>query len=87
MSSGQGFVIVFALNNRESFGYVPSFFDHILRVKDAERVPAVLLGNKVDLANRAVSTEEANLLAAQLKLPYFETRQVNNIQSKQAQVN
>ena len=75
MSNGQGFVIVFALNNRDSFGQVTSFFDQILRVKDADRVPCVLLGNKIDLPNRMVSTEEASLLASQLKIPYFETRQ------------
>lgn len=74
MSSGQGFVIVYAVNNRDTFGQVPSFFDQILRVKDAERVPIVLLGNKIDLPNRVVSPEEAAMLAAQLKLPYYETR-------------
>lgn len=79
MSNGQGFVIVFALNNRDSFGQVPNFFDQILRVKDAEKVPCVLLGNKIDLPNRVVSNEDATMLASQLRLPYYETRQVDDI--------
>jgi GTPase KRas protein len=84
MSNGQGFVIVFALNNRDSFGQVTSFFDQILRVKDADRVPCVLLGNKIDLPNRMVSTEEASLLASQLKIPYFETSALTRLNVEEA---
>ena len=47
MRSGQGFLIVYSVSSGASFHEVPAFRDQILRVKDADNVPIVIVGNKV----------------------------------------
>ena len=49
MRSGQGFLCVYSITNRGSFDEIATFREQILRVKDADRVPMVLVGNKSDL--------------------------------------
>ena len=49
MRSGQGFLCVYSITNRGSFEEISSFREQILRVKDADKVPMVLVGNKSDL--------------------------------------
>lgn len=44
-----------------------------LRVKDAEAVPMVLVGNKVDLPKRDVSTKDGNEKAKLFRISYIET--------------
>jgi GTPase KRas len=48
MRSGEGFVIVYSITDRESFQEAKSFHEQILRVKDEDTVPAILVGNKCD---------------------------------------
>jgi len=72
--SGQGFVIVYSITSRPSFDTLPSFHDQILRVKDEDSFPVVILGNKCDLEkDREVSTEELKNYADSIGAPYFET--------------
>jgi len=49
MLEGEGFMLVYSITQRESFQQVKSFYDQILRVKDRDSVPAILVGNKCDL--------------------------------------
>jgi GTPase KRas len=49
MRSGEGFLIVYSITNRESFQETRSFHEQILRVKDEDYVPAILVGNKCDM--------------------------------------
>ncbi len=42
-----GFLIVYSCTSSSSFREVSQFRDHILRVKDADNVPIVIVGNKV----------------------------------------
>ncbi|KAF2355353.1 Small GTP-binding protein domain, partial [Trinorchestia longiramus] len=73
MRSGEGFLLVFSLTDRNSFNELPRFHKQILRVKDRDVFPMLLVGNKADLElQRAVSTEEVQTLARQLKIPYIE---------------
>ena len=46
MRTGQGFLIVYSVTSRSSFHEVSQFRDQILRVKDADTVPIVIVGNK-----------------------------------------
>mmetsp|Transcript_12487 Transcript_12487/g.17300 ORF Transcript_12487/g.17300 Transcript_12487/m.17300 type:complete len:199 (+) Transcript_12487:65-661(+) len=72
--SGQGFVIVYSITSKASFDSLPSFHDQILRVKDEDSFPVVLLGNKCDLEkDRDVSTQEAQEFAQKIGAPFFET--------------
>jgi len=73
MRSGEGFLLVFSLSDRRSFEQAVIFHREILRVKDRDEFPVMLVGNKADLdSQRAVSGEEAHSLARQLKAPYIE---------------
>eukprot|EP01101_Sappina_pedata_P008220 TRINITY_DN450_c0_g2_i1.p1 TRINITY_DN450_c0_g2~~TRINITY_DN450_c0_g2_i1.p1 ORF type:complete len:188 (+),score=109.08 TRINITY_DN450_c0_g2_i1:106-669(+) len=74
MRTGQGFLCVFAITSRTSFDEVSAFRDQILRVKDADKVPIVVCGNKCDLeAERQVSKSEGSELAKSFDCPFLET--------------
>ncbi|RWS22881.1 ras-related protein R-Ras2-like protein [Leptotrombidium deliense] len=73
MRSGEGFLLVFSVSDRNSFDEIPKFHKQILRVKDRDEFPMLLVGNKSDLEHqRVVSQMEAQQLAQQLKIPYLE---------------
>ena len=54
MRTGEGFLIVFAVNNAKSFEDITQYREQIKRVKDAEEVPMVMVGNKCDLPTRSI---------------------------------
>ena len=59
MRSGQGFLCVYSITSHTSFEEIRAFREQILRVKDADRVPMVVVGNKCDLqAERKVTEQE-----------------------------
>lgn len=74
MQRGDGFLLVFALDSRSSFQEVAHFQQQILRVKDADNFPMILVGNKSDLeGERKISTAEAKELARSFGCRYLET--------------
>jgi len=74
MRSGQGFLCVYSITNRGTFEEIAAFREQILRVKDAEKVPMVVVGNKSDLdSERQVSQAEGKELAASFGCPWMET--------------
>ncbi|XP_050292889.1 ras-like protein 2 [Anthonomus grandis grandis] len=73
MRSGEGFLLVFSVTERSSFEEVFKFHKQILRVKDRDEFPMLIIGNKVDLEHqRVVWQEEAQEMARTLKIPYIE---------------
>jgi len=74
MRTGDGFLCVYSITHLASFTEVSNLHDHILRVKDKEQVPFVLVGNKCDLEEgREVSKEKGQELANKLKCKFMET--------------
>jgi len=64
MKNGQGFVLVYSIIAQSTFNDLPDLREQILRVKDCEDVPMVLVGNKCDLAEqRVISTDQGEELA------------------------
>jgi GTPase KRas protein len=58
MRTGEGFLLVYSITSRESFDEIRTFQQQILRVKDKDVFPMVVVGNKLDLASeRRVSIE------------------------------
>lgn len=49
MRSGEGFLLVFSLTDHASFSEISKFQKQILRVKDRDEFPMLLVGNKSDL--------------------------------------
>ena len=74
MRTGHGFILVYSIDNLHSFQEISTFRDQILRCKDKDRVPMILIGNKCDLeSERAISTQEGQALARdEWKCPFFE---------------
>lgn len=74
MRTGQGFLLVYAITSRSSFDEITSFREQILRVKDEDKVPMVVVGNKSDLEEeRQVTTAEGQDLSKSFGCPFFET--------------
>ncbi|ESN92956.1 hypothetical protein HELRODRAFT_69267 [Helobdella robusta] len=72
--SGEGFLCVFSITEQESFLQTADFREQILRVKNDDNIPFLLVGNKMDLENkRQVSSQEAQAKAQQWKVSYVET--------------
>ncbi|KAG7167144.1 GTP-binding protein Rit1-like [Homarus americanus] len=76
MRCGEGFLICYSLTDRRSFEEVAGYRKLIAKVRAADSIPIVLVGNKVDLddpLHRKVSTEEGQNLAHSMGCPFFET--------------
>ncbi|MGH0149047.1 UNVERIFIED_CONTAM: hypothetical protein FKN15_017448 [Acipenser sinensis] len=73
MRTGEGFLCVFAINNSKSFADIHLYREQIKRVKDADDVPMVLVGNKCDLPTRTVDTKQAQELARSYGIEFVET--------------
>ena len=58
MKNGQGFVLVYSIIAQSTFNDLPDLKEQILRVKDCDAVPMVLVGNKCDLGDQRVITQE-----------------------------
>ncbi|RUS78448.1 hypothetical protein EGW08_013794 [Elysia chlorotica] len=72
--SGEGFLCVFSIKEQESFQATQDFREQILRVKNDENIPFLLVGNMADLAEqRQVSEDEALKRAQEWKVHYVET--------------
>ncbi|XP_030378127.1 ras-related protein Ral-a isoform X2 [Scaptodrosophila lebanonensis] len=72
--SGEGFLCVFSITDDESFQATQEFREQILRVKNDESIPFLLVGNKCDLNDkRKVPLNECQLRAQQWSVPYVET--------------
>lgn len=75
MKNGQGFLLVFSITSTVTLNDLHDLRDQILRVKDGENVPMVLVGNKCDLEDeRMVSREQGMELSQQWGgKPFYET--------------
>lgn len=54
MRSGEGFLLVFSVADHSSFDELYKFHKQILRVKDRDEFPMLMVGNKADLEHQRV---------------------------------
>jgi len=52
MRSGEGFLLVFSITDRSSFDEINKFHRQILRVKDRDEFPMLIVANKADLEHQ-----------------------------------
>jgi GTPase KRas protein len=66
---------MYSITSRASFDELEQFREQVLRVKDTDHFPAmVLVGNKCDLeSERQVTTDEGRALARKWRIPFFES--------------
>ncbi|GAM28461.1 hypothetical protein SAMD00019534_116370 [Acytostelium subglobosum LB1] len=74
MRAGEGFLGVYSITYLQSFKEIPRLHQHLLKVKDLDYVPFILLGNKCDLKDfREVSTADGEELSKKLNCKFLET--------------
>lgn len=74
MRTGEGFLLVYSITSRTSFEEITQFQQQILRVKDKDYFPLIIVGNKCDLeTERQVSKDEGQILARQFNCRFIET--------------
>jgi len=74
MRTGEGFLLVYSITSRESFEEITTFQQQILRVKDKDYFPMVVVGNKCDLEHeRKVTYNEGKSLAESFGCKFLET--------------
>ncbi len=73
MHTGDGFMLVYSITDDQTFEDIRSIRDQILRVHSDRKVPMIVVGNKVDLADdRAVSKEEGSRVASEFGAQFME---------------
>jgi small GTP-binding protein len=75
MKTGQGFLLVFSITSLTSLTELAELREQIIRIKDDENVPIVIVGNKSDLEeDRLVSRTKAFSISQSWgNAPYYET--------------
>lgn len=67
-----GVILVFDVTRRESFVNIENWLN-IIRDECSKDTSVIIIGNKIDLPDRTVTKEEAELFALQNNVQYFET--------------
>ena len=70
---GDGFLLVFSVDNRETFDKLEEWVQNIYDSVPIEEKVIFLVGNKIDSPNRTVTREEAETYAKNKNFPYYET--------------
>ncbi|KAK2669873.1 hypothetical protein RAB80_014010 [Fusarium oxysporum f. sp. vasinfectum] len=71
--TGEGFLLVYSITSRQSFEEITTFQQQVLRVKDKDYFPILLVGNNCSLeSERDVSRQEAEALARSFGYPFIE---------------
>lgn len=69
MRTGEGFLLVYSITSRQSFEEILTFQQQILRVKDKDYFPIIIVGNKCDLdGERQVSKQGMSKSSRAMKL-------------------
>ncbi|KAG0656393.1 Ras- protein rsr1 [Maudiozyma exigua] len=75
IKSGMGFLLVYSVTDKQSLDELMELREQVLRIKDASRVPMVLVGNKADLTEeRVISVEDGIAVSTKWgRVPFYET--------------
>lgn len=71
---GDGFVLVYSIDNRNSFNSLKTHRESILGLRTNRKTIMILAGNKCDLEpQRLIQTEDGQKLAGEWGIPFIET--------------
>ncbi|KAH7912355.1 ras family-domain-containing protein [Hygrophoropsis aurantiaca] len=85
MRTGEGFLLVYSITSRDSFEEVSTFYQQILRVKDQNSFPIIIVANKCDLEyERQVGMNEGRDLARHFGCKSIETSAKDRINVDEA---
>ena len=68
-----GIVLVYDVNNEVSYAKIKDWIEQITSNVSRDEISLVLLGNKCDIEERAISKEKGQEMADELKVKYYET--------------
>ncbi|THH16406.1 hypothetical protein EUX98_g9304 [Antrodiella citrinella] len=88
MRTGEGFLLVYSITSRNSFEEISTFHQQILRVKDQDSFPVIVVANKCDLEyERQVGMNEGRDLAKHFGCKFIETSAKQRINVDEAFTN
>ncbi|KAE9421106.1 hypothetical protein Angca_005739, partial [Angiostrongylus cantonensis] len=75
-----GFILVYAIDDKKSFEIIQIIHDKIMETIGDNKVPIVIVGNKVDLqhSSRMVTKEDGSKLAQKWRAAFIETSAKDN---------
>ena len=77
MRTGEGFLLVYSITSRQSFEEITTFQQQILRVKDKDYFPMVVVGNKCDLESEREVTRQGTLFCCTTSVCPMTDHQLN----------
>ena len=69
MRTGEGFLLVYSITSRQSFEEIMTFQQQILRVKDKDYFPIIIVGNKCDLDGERQVTKQGTAFRSAFLTP------------------
>ncbi|KAJ7220057.1 ras family-domain-containing protein [Mycena pura] len=88
MRTGEGFLLVYSITSRDSFEEISTYHQQILRVKDQDSFPVIVVANKCDLEyERQVGMNEGRDLAKHFGCKFIETSAKQRINVDEAFTN
>lgn len=79
LTAGDGFLLVFSLIDSASLNEALQLRKAIINLKDSSKVPFILVGNKCDLPEHAVTQDKIMESMGTSKIPYSQTSAKENI--------
>jgi GTPase SAR1 family protein len=79
-----GFILVYAIDDPQSFEVIKGKYDRILKNKPGEKPPIIIVGNKCDLADkRKVEVKEVEALTKSWNVNFLEVSAQEKINVKE----
>ena len=85
INSADGFILVYSIDNKDSFESTKTRYDRIMKLKANQKVSIVVVGNKCDLEEkRQVTREEVESYCNENKIYFLEASALKTINIKEA---
>ena len=85
INSADGFILVYSIDNKESFESTKTRYDRIMKLKEGQKVSVIIVGNKCDLEEkRQVNKEEVDNYCKANKISFLEASALNTINVKES---
>jgi len=86
MRPASGFLLVYSVDSLIAYQTLYEWHDQVLRIKDEDSFPMILIGNKCDLPpqERTVTLKQGQELASKWNIPFLETSAKNHHNVDQA---
>ena len=85
INSADGFILVYSIDNKESFESTKTRYDRIMKLKEGQKVSIIVVGNKCDLEDkRQVTKDEVEKYCKGNKINFLEASALNTINVKES---